>query len=77
MPPPHQLAGAVLLFVGTCLAAPEPPSNKLLSTALLARDIRTLPDTIHALKGLYTAAAVKAPFAKVQSKIGSFIIRQI
>jgi hypothetical protein len=77
MPPPHQIAGAVLLFAGTCVAAPEPPSNKLLSTALLARDVRTLPDTVRALQGPNLTAAAKAPFAKVQSKIGSFIIRQI
>ncbi len=72
-----RIAGSVLLFAGTYLGAPEPPSNKLLPTTLLARDIRALPDTIHALKGLYTAAAVKPLLAKAQGKIGSFVIRQI
>ncbi len=62
-----KIALAVVLLARASVAAPEPPSDKLPPTALLAHDAR---------KDLPTPATVKPLFTQVQGDIGSFIIRQ-
>ena len=62
-----KIALAVVLLARASVAAPEPPSDKLPPTALLAHNAR---------KDLPTPATVKPLFTQVQGDIGSFIIRQ-